>query len=371
MMKGDWGPNACMVIAILAGMLPVSVAQADSWDPADNDAAGASVLPAPTATPALHGPHTMGEPMDYEDWFILPLEAGTRYALTPEDASGAVLPMDVIIGGVVLQAPHYFTPVCTDTYYVRLLGSGVWREYDFHYAIANPTPEMLDAWDASDDLPGGATVLPAPTWAWQSHGPHLREGIDWFTVTLRAGDTVAFQTLNERCGYLYRATDVEGACEADLLVASSFFLGPSGIEEGATLTYVPESDGVYYLQLTDNCAADEDFDDPYTLRYRAIPPHTADQDRNGHIALTELLRVIQFYNVGGLHCAASPAATEDGYAPGAGDYSGCEPHASDYAGGADWQIALSEVLRVIQFFNAGGVMACPFEDTEDGYCPGA
>ncbi|WP_320178438.1 hypothetical protein [Roseovarius pacificus] len=370
MMKGDWGPNACMVIAILAGMLPVSVAQADSWDPADDSAAGATVLPAPTETPALHGPHTMGEPGDYTDWFALPLEAGTRYVVRAQDTTGDVLLMDVAVGLLILQYPYYFTPMCTDTYRVQIIGSGLDVNYDFHYAIANPAPEMLDAWDASDDLPGGATVLPAPTWAWQSHGPHLREGIDWFTLTLRAGDTVAFHTPENRCGHLYTAADVQGACEVDL-PATLAFLAPWGNGLGARLTWVPESDGVYYLQLTDNCAADEDFDDPYTLRYRAIPPHTADQNRDGHITLTELLRVIQFYNVGGLHCAPSPVSTEDGYAPGAGGDSGCEAHASDYAGGADWHIALSEVLRVIQFFNAGGVTACPFEDTEDGYCPGA
>jgi len=46
-------------------------------------------------------------------------------------------------------------------------------------------------------------------------------------------------------------------------------------------------------------------------------------------------------------------------------------HDSDYApSGPDWQIKLTELLRVIQFFNSGGYHACPGEGTEDGFCPG-
>ncbi len=92
---------------------------------------------------------------------------------------------------------------------------------------------------------------------------------------------------------------------------------------------------------------------------------TADQDKNGLINLSELLRVIQFFNSNGFHCEAG---TEDGYAPGPGDTS-CEPYDSDY-NLMDWHISLSELLRVIQFFNSGGYHYCPGESTEDGFCPG-
>ncbi|HPO17008.1 MAG TPA: hypothetical protein PLI09_26460, partial [Candidatus Hydrogenedentes bacterium] len=92
--------------------------------------------------------------------------------------------------------------------------------------------------------------------------------------------------------------------------------------------------------------------------------HTADQNGDNMINLSELLRVIQFFNSGGLHCQAG---TEDGYAPGPGDQS-CAPHASDY-NAQDWLINLSELLRVIQFFNSGGYHAC--EGSEDGFCPGS
>jgi len=81
--------------------------------------------------------------------------------------------------------------------------------------------------------------------------------------------------------------------------------------------------------------------------------------------------VIQFYNSGGFHCAENPGDTEDGFVPGSGLNTGCCPHDSDYApSGPDWQIKLTELLRVIQFYNSGGYHYCPEEGSEDGYCPG-
>ncbi len=94
------------------------------------------------------------------------------------------------------------------------------------------------------------------------------------------------------------------------------------------------------------------------------PPHSGDQDGDGKINLSELLRVIQFFNFGEYHCEPG---TEDGYAPGPGNRS-CTPHASDY-NPQDWVISLSELLRLIQFFNIGGYYPC--ESGEDGYCPGS
>ncbi len=91
--------------------------------------------------------------------------------------------------------------------------------------------------------------------------------------------------------------------------------------------------------------------------------HTADQNNNTVIELSELLRIIQFFNSGGFHCQPG---TEDGYAPGPGDQT-CPRHASDY-NPHDWRISLSELLRLIQFFNSGGYRTCG--GTEDGFCPG-
>ena len=88
------------------------------------------------------------------------------------------------------------------------------------------------------------------------------------------------------------------------------------------------------------------------------------------IDLDELLRVIQFYNSLGYHCAGIGEESEDGYIPGTGTDVSCTPYDTDYAP-QDWQISLDELLRVIQFYNSLGYRYCPTEGTEDGFCPGA
>ncbi len=91
--------------------------------------------------------------------------------------------------------------------------------------------------------------------------------------------------------------------------------------------------------------------------------HSGDQNGDNRINLSELLRLIQFFNTNEYHCAGS---TEDGYAPGTGDTS-CTLHASDYKL-PEWKIGLSELLRFIQFFNSAGYHAC--DGSEDGFCVG-
>jgi len=93
--------------------------------------------------------------------------------------------------------------------------------------------------------------------------------------------------------------------------------------------------------------------------------HTADLNQDSTIGMSELLRVIQFFNSTSLHCEAG---SEDGFAPGPGG-TGCTAHCSDY-NPQDWQINLSELLRLIQFYTMEGCYPCPTADppTEDGYC---
>jgi len=79
-------------------------------------------------------------------------------------------------------------------------------------------------------------------------------------------------------------------------------------------------------------------------------------------SLSELLRGIQFYNVGSYHC--DPLG-EDTYNPGTGDQT-CTPHNSDY-NPQDWSVNLSELLRAIQFYNVGSYHCDP--QGEDGYAP--
>jgi len=91
--------------------------------------------------------------------------------------------------------------------------------------------------------------------------------------------------------------------------------------------------------------------------------HAVDTNSNDKVDLTELLRVIQFYNSGAFHCEVG---TEDGYAVFAGAQD-CTPNTADYAP-QDWRISLSELLRVIQFYNSKGLYPCT--SSEDGFCPG-
>lgn len=94
-------------------------------------------------------------------------------------------------------------------------------------------------------------------------------------------------------------------------------------------------------------------------------PHKADPDRDWHISLGELLRIIQLYNMGAHHCEA---LSEDGFAPGPGD-TGCEGHDADY-NPRDWKISFEELLRLIQFYNAPYGVYHREAGTEDGFAPG-
>ena len=108
------------------------------------------------------------------------------------------------------------------------------------------------------------------------------------------------------------------------------------------------------------------YPDPVVFTLDGTPGHhTGDQNGDNEIDLSELLRVIQFFNSAGYHCESG---TEDDYAPGPGDTASCLPHASDY-NPQDWEVNLSELLRIVQFFNSGGYHASP--EGEDGFCPGS
>jgi hypothetical protein len=85
------------------------------------------------------------------------------------------------------------------------------------------------------------------------------------------------------------------------------------------------------------------------------------------VQLSELLRLIQFYNASRYYCANNPGASEDGFVvspPGAEPT--CLPHSADLDDSK--VISLSELLRAIQFYNLGGYSYCMEQSPEDGFC---
>jgi V8-like Glu-specific endopeptidase len=94
-------------------------------------------------------------------------------------------------------------------------------------------------------------------------------------------------------------------------------------------------------------------------------------DTNGDflIALDEVLRIIQLYNAGQYACAANAGATEDGFLPRAqqGGDPACVLHSTD--NNDNRVISLSELLRAIQFYSLGGYSYCPGIGAEDDFCP--
>ena len=108
------------------------------------------------------------------------------------------------------------------------------------------------------------------------------------------------------------------------------------------------------------------YTNPLYLSYQTQPSHHHNADykpQDYEISLSELLRVIQLYNQGPYHCAPDG---EDGYASGKGSET-CTPHSSDYKP-QDWRIGLSELLRLIQFYNSSGGYHAD-ENGEDGFAP--
>jgi hypothetical protein len=100
--------------------------------------------------------------------------------------------------------------------------------------------------------------------------------------------------------------------------------------------------------------------------------HSADMDMNHEVSMPELLRVIQLFNTnsGKYIC---DAATEDGYASGDdATKRTCWQHSAD--SDDNWEFSLSELLRVIQFWSLGGYhIATPADEgfpTKDGFAPG-
>lgn len=94
------------------------------------------------------------------------------------------------------------------------------------------------------------------------------------------------------------------------------------------------------------------------------------------ITLSEVIRAIQFFNAGvgkgvltGAYGCASDN-TDEGYVPG-GSLHNCRPHDLDFAP-QDWRITLNELMRLIQIYNflSGEYYYCPATGEDDDFCLG-
>ncbi|MBI1320723.1 MAG: hypothetical protein GC168_17500 [Candidatus Hydrogenedens sp.] len=102
--------------------------------------------------------------------------------------------------------------------------------------------------------------------------------------------------------------------------------------------------------------------------------HNGDRNGDARFSLSEVLRLVQLFNApNGYFCAPAPGESEDGYwvdgtVPGLGRAT-CAISAADYAA-PFWILSLSELLRQIQFFNADGMHRCEEGIDPDGLCAG-
>lgn len=141
--------------------------------------------------------------------------------------------------------------------------------------------------------------------------------------------------------------------------------GPGGDPDHDGLTNLEE-----YQRGTHPNRADSDFDgvdDGDEVTAATDPtgtgvPHDADINEDFKFSISEILRLIQFYNSDGLHCEQG---TEDGFAPDTGPQD-CVRHNSDYVD-PPFLLSLGEVLRAIQFYNSQGYTRNTL--SEDSFAP--
>ena len=132
------------------------------------------------------------------------------------------------------------------------------------------------------------------------------------------------------------------------------FIAPDGLE----VVSAPDSSSVSPVKYG------EFIDLLWTVRADDNKTHDADLTGNQQIELTDLLQLVSLYNAGNFHCIQHAHYTT--YHPGSGNTT-CRPHHSDY-NPTDWQINMAELLRLVQFYNAGAYHARL--ETEDGFAPG-
>ena len=178
----------------------------DDWDPRDDSAGGATILPLPDGTePRLHGLHSLGHD-DREDWYRIHLSALSTYAFEGCNGQGdTYVELLEDLGGTtrILSANDncgkdamFFLTVDierTGWYYLRVTTSepGEFAVYDLRYWVRQTA--LPDAWDPVDDTTEGATSLSEPG-VHASHTLSPSDTADCFRLYLRENREYEIET---------------------------------------------------------------------------------------------------------------------------------------------------------------------------------
>ncbi len=284
-LKERGGPMKKNLMYMLAGMLfgLSGDAISDEWDSGDDTGAGATTLSISTNW-ATHGPHTLTNSVDTQDWFSFDLEAGKRYRLEATggsdteamlffDSSGSseVDYQDYSLGdaGAGVNFQILYTPSVSQTYYLKV--------YDYfsgpaEYTLRYVNEPALDPWDPADDAFISATWLDVQT-VISSNGMHKlgpADTNDWFRFVLVSGVDYTIQSLGgwDTTGYLF-------ADDAITEVADSGDADDAGEGTNFRFDYTPEVTGIYYLKIQ---SFDPGYDISYSLSYEASSDPNTDGD---------------------------------------------------------------------------------------------
>jgi hypothetical protein len=225
--------------------------------------------------------------------------------------------------------------------------------------------DPLDSGDGSGEGNGAGAAPGDTTWLHRSY-----DSLFWIAAGGDFASTVSATT--------FVAGNGEYTWAGDNLVADVQAWLDGGFTEFGWILVGDESAGGTVKRFLSEESATVETRPTLTLTYTSATPcetpegegegtpdafHSADTDEDGDIDLSEVLRVIQLYNAGRFGCDAQNL--EDGFTPGGIDES-CAGHDGDYAP-RDYIFSLSELLRVIQFYGIGGYAVCG--EGEDGFCP--
>lgn len=234
------------------------------------------------------------------------------------------------------------------------------------YTVSYGRPESV----SSGNLVFGATCAIKVSWA----EPLCTLTLNPFAPVIGQSEVMNVNLLNARYDAVNNRfgvfTSDASAGPASVILDEPDFSGPNGLTYNALLDTSSWSEANYGTYTVSLNGAGASFPSNVCVRVldgtEGDPFHSADTDTDGVFSFSEVLRVIQLYNTGVFGCADPPSSTDDGFLPGSVDVL-CNGHDGDYDP-QNWRIDLSELLRLIQFYTLGGYSACP-EVGEDEFCP--